>query len=152
MRYCIVVTCLLFTWHAAAAGVQEEAGHIAIRQVTVPQLVVFCNKTQQNVLLERLTPSDSAGMGAGWSSELKHFGCSVFFADHSPIVFTCRSAAQRQDQTPRLVDCAQYVLAARFPWSGGMLCGTMPSGNYWVAEAVFAEDLSVLLRHHCFDV
>lgn len=152
MRSCITFCMLLFTITPLWAKCIQEAGYIAIREISAPEVVVFCNKTQQTILLERSATKESLGASAGWSSMLPHFGCSVFFTDHTPFIFHCRLLSAHGNKTAPVVDCSHYVLASRFPWSGGMRCGRTPSGSYWLAEGVFAADLSVLLRHQCFDV
>ena len=152
MRSCLTVFILLFTTIPLWAKCVQEAGYIAIREISTPEVVVFCNKTQQTILLERSVTQEAPGASAGWSSMLPHFGCSVFLTDHAPFVFHCRLLSAHGNKTAPVVDCSRYVRASCFRWSGGMRCGHTPSGSYWLAEGVFAADLAALLRRQCFDV
>lgn len=146
MRKTAFICCLLLAAQVQA-GCAQEAGEIFIEHVSAPEIDVFCNKTQSTIILNRLFKSK--GVQAGWSSELDPFGCSVFFTDTGPFIFACSKASASRWEA---VDCRQYVLTSHLPWDGELLCGKMPTGSYWIAEKVFAEDLPLILRHQCFDV
>lgn len=129
------------------AELSISAGQISIEHVTKPELDVFCSKKQVTLMLAR-TDFKNPGASAGWSTELAPFACAVFFTDESPFTFSC---SKESSQVFAAVDCGEYLLVSRFPWEGSVLSGNMPSGSYWVAENVTADDIPMLLRHKNFD-
>ncbi len=143
-----IVSLLFFLWMTQAyAAINIADEKISIQNVTQPELYVFCSKKQTTLILDRV--GFERGASAGWSTQLMPFACTILFTDRSPFVFSCR---QESSGAWLSVDCGQYILASRFPWSGAMLSADAPLGAHWVAENITADEIPMVLRHQGFDV
>lgn len=129
------------------ADVVLESEKITIKNVSQPELYVFCNQKDVAVVLDRVD-FDDPGVQAGWWSALPPHMCSIFFTDKSPFTFSCRQEALGGFN---LMNCQNVLLASRLPWSGQTLNHQAMTGSYWIVENATPDELIIMLRHRNID-
>ncbi len=149
MRVLIVLAISFLVSINSYATISLTSGKFSIKNVTSPELYVFCSQVSYPIVLERVD-FDNPGVQAGWSSLMPPRLCSVFLTDKSPFVFACTQESSGEFKT---VDCEKTLLAARLPWSGQTVSNQVNiQGSFWIAENISPDEISIMLRHRGLDL